>query len=227
VLVMRNYCFKVDGRHDITLLPNIRHTTLADSPAVALAALLPLLGCGEEAAALAFDGLSGSANVNHASANSLRAIAADERVHDALMRQLGRALPPVPRHQATLRVARRFHIHLGEGGAALHLARIAALDAAVCTVLSRLLNTKPLAADRNICAILARIRHDEARHVAVARTLTIATGNVRMLRDAAAAARGALASILMLEAESFDALTIDPDKLQRDISRLPDGLLPT
>jgi hypothetical protein len=221
---MRSYCFKIDNHHPVALRAD--PTMLADAPAHALASLLPLLGCGEEAAALAFDGLSASIESDCAAANSLRAIAAEECVHDILIRRLCATLPPVPQQPATLRMAKRFHIHLGEGGVMLHLARIAALDAAVCTVLSRLLNARPIAADYNSCSIFSYIRRDEARHVAVSRALAMASTNMRVLRDAAAAARAALANILMLEAASFEALTIDPDTLHRDISRLPDGLFP-
>ena len=63
---------------------------LDDPAAEALGLLLPLLGCGEEAAALAFDGLS-SKLPGHS--GIFTSIAADERVHDALLQGVMAALP--------------------------------------------------------------------------------------------------------------------------------------
>ena len=197
---------------------------LPESAACALATLIPLLGCGEEAAAMAFDGLSQTGDAHtHA---ALTAIAAEERIHDALMRQLAAALPAPVKRIEMIRAARRFHIDLGRGGARLHLARIAALDSAVCTVLSRLTRIgAPLRADSVIANMLIRIRNDEVRHVAVSRRLAMADGAQADLRSTAADARAALAKILMLAADAFEILAVNPDRLNRDVSRLPDGLL--
>jgi demethoxyubiquinone hydroxylase (CLK1/Coq7/Cat5 family) len=219
---VRRTCFAVPGR---LTLPRVLHQTyLSDAAASALATLIPLLGCGEEAAAIAFDGLSQSSDVQASAA--LNAIASEERVHDALMRQLASALPEPVNHREMMRAARHFHIDLGNGSADLHLARIAALDSAVCTVISRLTRIDtPLRADPVIANTLIRIRDDEVRHVAVSRRLALARGHVTTLKTAAADARGALAKILMLAAEAFEALGVDPDRLNRDVSHLPDGLL--
>ena len=193
----------------------------------ALATLLPLLACGEEAAALAFDGLATTVG-GELAGEALRAIAADERVHDAMLRQLVEAQPPAAGRPDILRAARRFHICLGRGGPAFHLARIAALDAAVCTVLSRLIGPEnPLAADRWIAATLTHIRRDEARHVRVSRNLALGMAGhaACALRDVAAESRFALADVLLLGADAFETLGVDPKALDRDVRRLPRTLL--
>lgn len=198
---------------------NVRLKTAA---AEAVATLVPLLGCGEEAAALAFDGL---ARAGGAEASALTLIADEERVHDALLRRVSASLPAVDRSGAMLRAARRFHINLGRGGAALHLGRIAAIDAAVCTILSRLIRPEtPIAADHALRPIFARIHRDEAKHVRVSRTLASTLMPAATLREYGAAARGAMAAMLATGGDAFEALAVDPDALLRDVARLPNGL---
>ena len=201
-----------------------RPTTLRSDHAAALARLIAILGCGEEAAALAFDGLARASKAQPVLSATLQMIAAEERVHDGLMHGLADALPQVS-GEAAIKAARRLHIRLGLGNAALHLAKIAALDAAVCTILSRLLRPGlPLAQDPLACRTLSRIRRDEARHVALSRSLVLAGGVSGRLREVGAETRTSLASVLMIEADAFEALQVDPAALERDVSRLPDGL---
>jgi len=195
--------------------------TLTDDAAHALATLVPLLGCGEEAAALAFDALAQTASddVEH---YALRAIAAEEQAHDALLTRLALALPTVDA-TAIRRRTRRFHIELGQGSRTRHLARIAAVDAAVCTILSRLIRVgTPVSADPVVTALLARIRRDEARHVTISRRFAVGAG--AGLRDTGAAARAALADVLTIGGDAFERLAVDPARLFADVRRLPDGL---
>lgn len=201
-------------------LPGLCAVMLRDCHAAALGVLLPLLGCGEESAALAFEGL---AQAQPADTAALRLIAAEERVHDGLIAALTDKLPADPSAAVTRRAARRFHIELGRGDVAARLARIAATDAAVCTVLSRLLAAdRPLAGDRTVSSVLSRIHRDEARHVRSSRQLARRLGGD--LRDIGASARVALADVLRLGATAFEALGVEPDRLDRDLRRLPDGL---
>jgi hypothetical protein len=200
------------------------NVALDDRPASALALLVPLLGCGEEAAALAFDGLAAS-DVDPATAAALRVIADEERVHDGLLHCLAESLPVVAT-AAVRRAARRFHIDLGRGSTLVHLARIAAVDAGVCTILSRLLRpSSPVAGDRAVANLLARIRSDETRHVRLSRTLVLARADGRRFEDVAQSAREALANVLMLAADAFEVLEVDPAQLRADIRSLPRGLL--
>ena len=196
-------------------------TTLEDDQALALATLVPLLGCGEEAAALAFDGLAEGADTS-VERYALQGIAAEERVHDILLAQLAASLPAI-NATAIRQKARRFHITLSRGDSGQHLARIAAIDAAVCTILSRLLRAgTPISRDVAIRTMLARIRRDEARHVAISRQIARRSSN--NVQDTGADARSALADILVIGADAFERLGVDPDQLFKDIRRLPEGL---
>ncbi len=193
--------------------------------AAALGRLIPILGCGEEAATLAFDGLARAGVAEPSVVLALRRVAAEEQLHDALMHRLALMLPQ-PRDERAVRVARRMHIQLSDGGFLAHLARIAALDSAVCTIFSRLLRPGlSLACCPEIASMLGRIRRDEARHVALTRSIVLAHGTSARLRDFGANARTALAGVLAMEADAFEALEVDADGLVRAVSRLPDGLL--
>ena len=204
----------------------LRHPPLLldDARAAALAVLVPVLGCGEEAAALAFDGLA-ELELDPDAARTLATIGSEERVHDALLTALAAALPEPPEATALRRAARRFHIRLGIGRPAAHLGRIAAIDAGVCTVLSRLLRAgNPLAEDPVTAALFARIRRDEARHVRITRERAMARLRKAELDDLAIGARTALADILLLAGNAFEVLGVDAHSLHRDLSHLPRGL---
>lgn len=222
---VRGFCFPPSRQGmPLAVESHATPTRLSDRAATALATLIPLLGCGEEAAALAFDGLSVAAG-DPVAAHALATIADEERGHDQLLAAMIARLPEIDRRDDLTRAARRFHIRLGKGGGALHLARIAAIDAAVCTILSRLLRPgAPMSADTSVSAVFARIHRDESRHVRVSRTLAVTGMAPAHLRDVAAGARSALASVMGLAGTAFDDLAVDPDLLVRDIARLPNGL---
>jgi demethoxyubiquinone hydroxylase (CLK1/Coq7/Cat5 family) len=199
-------------------------STLKSAHAEALAKLIPLLGCGEEAATLAFDSLS-RATTDAMARYALHAIALEEREHDMLLRNLAQTLPCVLLPADTRRAVRKFHLGLRRGGYTLHLARIAAIDAAVCTILSRLLRKGgPLAADKSAHATLKRIHSDEARHVRVARRLASFDTDRHTLCTVAVAAREALADIVGGGADAFEVLGVDPKRLIQDIVQLPNGM---
>ncbi len=216
-------CFLVPRR--LAVVDRVLTTALADRPAEALAVLLPMLGCGEEAAAMAFDGLATELADTPVLQAALQAIAAEERIHDLIIQQLEATLPPPVGSKAMLAAARRFHVRLSSGGMALHLARIAALDSAVCSVLSGLLrNGRPLGRDPVTRAALHRIYRDEARHVRVSRNLAMSFGVTRQVMDAAVEARESLANVLALADAAFETLTVDPAVLNRTVRQLPKGL---
>lgn len=223
----KTFCFAASRRFaasDPGPVPVIAVNGITADAAGAMARLVPLLGCGEEAAALAFDGLA-MREEDGAVALALATIGAEEQVHDRLLKGLAAALPPPPADREARRAARRFHVDLGRGGPAEHLARIAAIDAAVCTILSRLLHRgSPIAAAPDAVALLLRIQRDEARHVRVSRTLAGARLSFIALNDLAAGARGALADVLSIAGDAFERLGVDPDLLDRDLRRVPNGL---
>lgn len=219
--VRTTFCFGADQGSARASPIDVR---LADRNASALAMLVPLLGCGEEAAAIAFDGLAAN-DADPAAALSLREIAEEERVHDQLLHGLAESLPPVAA-VALRREARRFHIDLGRGSALAHLARIAAIDAGVCMILSRLLRPgSPVVGDQVVADMLTRIRLDETRHVRLSRSLVLARADGRQFDDVARAAREALANVIMLAADALEDLAVDPARLRADLGSLPQGLL--
>jgi hypothetical protein len=192
-----------------------------------LAALLPILGCGEEAASLAFDGLAMSINNDPVGRAALARIAKDEDHHDHLICRLRAALPPPPAQREIMRTTRRFHMKLGIGEVPVRLAAIAGLDSAVCSILGRLLHRKGvLAAAPAVHAVLSAIHQDEARHVAVSRSLALARADGDQLRPIAMQARNALSDIMLRAGQAFERLEVDTAMLVNDIRRLPAGLLP-
>ncbi|MGY2732740.1 3-oxoacyl-ACP synthase [Sphingomonas sp. UYP23] len=190
---------------------------------MALAVLLPILGCGEEAAGLAFTDLAhGEEGV---AAFALRRVAAEERVHDRVIQALAAGLPAPPDQSRARALSRRFHLELGRGDAAVRLARIAALDSAVCLLLSRLLRTgTPLSDDAVLAPILRGIARDEARHVRITRSLAVARMSEASLKTVGSAVRERLGALLVEAGDAFEALSFDPRWLLDDIGRLPDGL---
>ncbi|HEX4174023.1 MAG TPA: hypothetical protein VHY82_16255 [Acetobacteraceae bacterium] len=219
---MSSQCFLLLRRASAPALGPLR---LTDTAAQALARVLPIMGCGEEAASMAFDGLARAHSDDPAASGALRSIAAEELTHDALIRSVAACLPSPNGIAGVLALTRRFHVDLGRGDTTAHLSRIAALDSAVCTILARLFRPgAPLMADATVASVFRRIARDEARHVRVSRGLATDRRDGRILRDIAGPAREALARLLSLAADDFEALGVDSDRLLFDLARLPDGL---
>ncbi|MBV2150086.1 3-oxoacyl-ACP synthase [Sphingobium sp. AS12] len=198
---------------------------LSSGAAEALARLLPVLGCGEEAASLAFESLAKIGHLASDGRRALRQVAIEERVHDGLIHSLAANLPAPPEDRELRSIARRFHLDLGRSDPTALLARIAALDSAVCLVLSRLLRPgTPLSGDPAVTAVLRRIAEDEARHVRVTRRLAMARADERELQRIAAPVRERLGALLTLAGDAFETLAFDPRWLRDDIARFPAGL---
>lgn len=200
-------------------------TRLPTVAAEALAALIPVLGCGEEAAGLAFEGLSREARDDAAASAALNRIGQEEQAHEALLRALAVGLPEPAEAPRLMRAAQRFHLDLGRDSATARLARIAALDSAVCLILARLLRPgAPLSSDPVTHRLLRSIARDEARHVRTTRTLAMARADRGTLNDWAAPVRPRLAALLNEAGEALELLGLDPDWLTRAIAPLPNGL---
>lgn len=222
----RKHCFDVPDRVETGSPVQSELVILSANEAEAFAKLLPLLGCGEEAAALAFDGLAICYRDDDVIATSLKLIAHEERVHDAMLGRVAQSLPPAPIQMQLIDRAQRLHIGFTRGGTAHHLARIAALDSAVCTILGRLLHEAgPVAADPLLSRTLGRIRRDEAGHVKLSRKLALELGVSSAMREVAAEARNGLADVLRLADGALEALGVDAHVLDRDLRQLPNGLL--
>lgn len=199
---------------------------LAEPAATALAALLPLLGCGEEAASLGFAAMAAHRHLPASAAAALAGVARDEERHDDLIKGLQAVLPPAGDNRAMLASARAMHVELGRTVVTGRLARVAGLDSAVCLILARCLRGGQLPAETPAAGVLRCIHADEARHVVIAGRLAASLGESRALADEAAHARGLLAAILPMVGSAFAGLGVDVDRLARDLGRLPNGLFP-
>lgn len=191
----------------------------------ALATLLPILGCGEEAASLSFAMMAAHRRLPAAASQALAGIAADEQWHDALIGDLIAALPPVAADAELLAATRAMHVSLGRTVITGRLARVAGLDSAVCLILARVLKRLPAASPA--AAVLKRIHADEARHVAISGAIAADLAPAGALNDEAAHARGLLASVIAPVGGAFEALGVDADRLRRDLARVPAGLFPS
>ena len=141
---------------------------LAEDVALALAQALPFLRCGEESAVHAF-GRRLMHSADPAEQLTLANITADEQRHANWLAALAAALP-TPHGGLDAEPSARFFRSLLTRNKALHFARIAALDLAVCAMLHPLVvGRSVLASAPQVVDGLRSIRRDEARHVRVAR----------------------------------------------------------
>jgi hypothetical protein len=191
---------------------------LSDTQVSALGELLPTLLCGEESAFHVFwrEGHRGSTVQIHSEALANQ-IAIEELEHERLLQDL-RGCCPVPSDVAsTLLRARRFFLRMASRDPAVHFARVAALDSAVCIVLSAL--AKPLSRATALIEIFNRIRSDEARHVRFSRRHSYELGaDTSLLTNTAACIRGELVTLLHPLGDAFEDLGVDADHLFRRIS---------
>jgi hypothetical protein len=194
---------------------------LADRHAEAFGRLLEVLLCGEESAALAFQGLGLTL-----ADQDLARIAADELRHERLLNGLRAGLPDQPADVAFRLKTRRFFRSIECRDPTLHFVSIAALDSAICTVLSALLAPgRPLAGDPACSHTLGSIRLDETRHVRLSlmharSSCPPGAGQARVLH-----VRMRLTRLLEERADAFELLEVDPDILLRHLSRAPRLLL--
>ncbi len=192
---------------------------LSECQVAALGQLLPTLLCGEESAFHVFwrEGHRIS-NVQISRSEALaNQIALEELEHEYLLQGL-RGCCPVPNDVASILLrARRFFLRMASRDPAVHFARVAALDSAVCIVLSTLV--KPLSRATALIEIFNRIRSDETRHVRFSRRHSYELGaDTSLLADTAAHIRDELVALLYPLGNSFEALGIDADHLFRRVN---------
>jgi hypothetical protein len=192
---------------------------LSESQLTALGRLLPALLCGEESAFHVFwkEGHRVS-NVQVSYSQSLaNRIAIDELEHERLLQDLRGCCPEPDDAALTLVRARRFFLLMASRDPAVHFARIAALDSAVCIVLSTLV--KPLSRATALVELFNRIRSDEARHVRFSRQHSYELGaDTSLLADTAAHIRDELVAHLYPLGNSFEDLGVDADHLFRRVN---------
>ena len=154
---MRQVCFRLPGGAAELALDaaSSQPLRLGSREAEALAEVLQVFACGEESAAIAFGHLAGTAAADAPVRDALSVIAAEEEAHEALLRGLRSGLPE-PAHDRVLRRALvRYYHGLAQDDPGLHLAGIASLDSAVCTIIDgqqRHRHERPL------------VRHQDAAH---------------------------------------------------------------
>jgi hypothetical protein len=192
---------------------------LSECQVTALGQLLPSFLCGEESAFQVFwrEGHASShvqMNQSEALANQ---IALEELEHERLLQAL-RGCCPVPSNLAsTLVRTRQFFVRMASRDPALHFAKVAALDSAVCIVLSTLV--KPLSRATALIEIFNRIRSDEARHVRFSRRHSCELGaDASLLANTAGRIRSELVALLYPLGNSFEALGLDADHLFRRVN---------
>ena len=198
--------------------PSSPRAVADDALAQAISDLLPVLICGEASAEQAFGRAvqSLSARLPAAMTQALRSIEDDERRHGRVLGQLCETLPP-PRSQRPARAAARFVRQIQQRDPARHLANIAALDAALCRVLSGVCQPgRPLARNPALLAVFDGIRRDEARHVRISRRTAMHLGlGADVLRHARMTVGEAFAALLLPQAAAFAVLGIDESELRQ------------
>jgi hypothetical protein len=201
--------------------PILKHN-LNEIQSIALGNMMQILCCGEESAILAFDGLSKRNHLIPNSQNTLAQIAQDEMRHDQLLWNMGKSLLPVDKDIYLLRKIKRFFISIATEDIGLHFSKIAALDSAVCAILSALTRSQTVIGhNHELRSVFSSIHRDEARHVAITLDLACELSNRDERMYHALLTRNGLRSILELRADSLEKLGVDTIRLDRDLAQLP------
>jgi len=191
----------------------------------ALAGLLPVLLCGEESAALAMDRIGSSVRGEREMRDALARIARDELEHQTLLQRVRAALPEPPHDPELSAAMRRFFMQLASRDPAIHCARIAGVDSAVCLLLGALRTRgRPIAMEPTLNSVVARIHRDEARHVAVTSRYAAELAGSQGVPDVAVEARYKLTRLLERRAAAMEGLGVDPDELFERLRALPRAL---
>jgi len=209
-------CFRLTAAGPAASFPG--PLRLGDVQAEALSELLQVFACGEESASLAFA-------IEEAARRALTRVAGEELIHERLLRGLRGALPAPAPDKELRRALLRFYHGIAQADIGLHLASIAALDSAVCSILAVLLAPdRDLAQEPVASAIFRRIHRDEARHVRLSRRIAAELVQGDVIGPVAENARLGLVSVLGRRGAAFDSLGIDPERLFVRIGRVPNGL---
>ncbi len=211
-------CFPIGGRRGEAAAA-VRNK-LASGHAEALSELMPVFICGEESAALTFRRFADTIPPVPLLEDMFQRIADDEERHERLLQSIRFALPvSAPVRQVP--ELRRFFKAAADRQAGSHLVRIAALDSAVCAVLAELRSRRcPVARDKAIEPIFARIHRDEAQHV---RLSMLYVGGMSASERWAVASdmRRKFARLVEPYTDTLDRLAVDPDQLLARLRTVP------
>lgn len=220
--VDQQICFRLADAVPAASLPG--PLRLGDAQAVALSELLQVFACGEESAALAFARL-GASPLEDTARSALARVAEEELIHERLLRGLRGALPAPAPDRELRRALLRFYHDIAQADIGLHLASIAALDSAVCSILAALLEPDRVLAQEPVAsAIFRRIHRDEAGHVRLSHRIAAELVQGDAIGAIAENARLGLVGVLARRGAAFDGLGVDAGRLFTRIGRVPNGL---
>jgi hypothetical protein len=195
---------------------------LSDVDRAAFGRLLPVLLCGEESAFHVFSREAlriSDSQFSRTQALAYR-IAAEELQHERLLQELRSHCPVSDDIASSSSRSRHFFMRMASRDPAVHFATVAALDSAVCIILSALV--RPLLRSNAVVEILERIRSDEARHVRFSRHHAYELGASRsLLMSKALAVRSEVAALLYPFGSAFEDLGVDMDHLLRRVNAHP------
>jgi hypothetical protein len=221
---MRQVCFRLPGADPHPDMAPGHLLRLGSREAEALAEVLQVFACGEESAAIAFGHLAGT-SADAPVRDALSVIAAEEMAHELLLRGLRSGLPEPADDRVLRRALVRYYHGLAQDDPGQHLAGIASLDSAVCTIIAALLRSgAPLACEPRVAAAFGRIRREEAGHVRLSRRLAVDLSGRKALGAVAERTRLGLVQVLALRGGAFDTLGANPDRLFAALRRTPSGL---
>ncbi|HEY0803132.1 MAG TPA: hypothetical protein VGD54_20020 [Steroidobacteraceae bacterium] len=186
---------------------------------LAAASCLSLMRAGEQSAAQGFARIIRrltAAESAHASPAVTEMIADEER-HDVLLSICSGVLPAVAADTG----ARCFFRRLETRDPGVHLARISALDACSCQLLSRMLGPEPRGSlSASLILTLTSIRRDEGAHVRTTKRLALELGvDAGQLREITQSVRHSFAALLKTRAMHFEALGVNSAVMIRCIER--------
>jgi len=187
----------------------------------ALGRLIPLLLCGEQSAIHVFanevERLRGSKWRDSMAA--LKRVETDEYAHEQALQALSSCLAKPADLHWIKRAARHFYLGLGiTGGMVEHFARVSQLDACVCIIMNAITHCE-LGRRHPVTQLFERIKQDEARHVSLCRNHYLQLGgDRRMFAQSRGAIGKKLVPLLATEAESFENLGIDAERLFRKLA---------
>lgn len=201
------------------------NAVLADSgrlsSSIHVATLLALLRAGEQSAAAAFNRIARRLSPGELSLSlsPLSTLIKDEERHDSALATFSSVL--LPSIALGDSATRGFFGRLESREPTVHLARVAALDACVCQVITRVLAcADDRVLDSRLIVLLSNIRADEARHVRVTRDLARLLGaDLALLGGINAEVRNGFARLLLARAPAFEALRVDSTRLVALIRR--------